>query len=231
MIERRRFARLTVTNEQFKLSSNQKIYAVSDLSENGLGLWISSDEDGSQFSVGGQMEGYLNLKGEKLFVAARVRSMSRDRVGCEFEKDSAGSGPELQELRQRLKVYLSPEFLGMGLKPIPQTDPSTIQYVGPSSTLLSVHRLPEGKEEQWDRFSLYFFHYFVQWETESDLATGHTVSTKNSSYVNGIFREESLDLVKDSEVDFEKLRIAKTILVSSKLPLDLKSWCLKKLER
>src|SRR4051794_20380694 len=90
-VERRRLTRLGVSSEQFRFSQNGKLISIADLSQTGMGFWLSSKEDLACFSVGMLIEGILNLNGEKLDLKARVKNVRSDRVGAEFENLSEHS--------------------------------------------------------------------------------------------------------------------------------------------
>src|ERR1700751_5635223 len=83
--ERRRLPRLNLSGEQFRLSQNGKIFAVVDLSRNGMALRLLDPEDLRIFSVAAEIQGQLNISREKFPVSARVRNVRPDIVGCEFE--------------------------------------------------------------------------------------------------------------------------------------------------
>jgi hypothetical protein len=210
--ERRHLPRLSLSSEQFKHSETGKIFSVTDLSRKGMGLWLFEPEDMNLFRVGGRFEGTLNLKREKYQVQARVRNLNSDRIGCEFENLS-------QSCSDSIAVFLNPATLGAELKLIPSVELNTLWYHGPSCTDLLIRRTADG---QYHRITLYVLGSFIQWDESEGLTTGRTAPTESHSEIRGIHRLETLYLDSDSTLDSEKLEIAKTVVLSSNLPLDLK---------
>jgi len=219
--ERRQLPRLSLGSEQFRFNDTHKIFSVTDLSQNGMGLWCSDREDIQFFSVGLLIEGVLNLKREKYPIQARIRNRGLDRIGCEFENLSS-------EAARTLSHYLDPKLLGEDLKPIPSTEMSTLWYHGPSGTDLLLKRSTDG---QYSKLSLYVLNTYIQWERDQGLTTGRTKISDVRSEVRGIFRLETLLLQEDPTPDPLKLSIAKTVIMSSNLSQDLKSWCVRHFER
>ncbi len=219
--ERRKLARLSLGSEQFKLAVENRIFSVTDLSEKGMGLWFSEREDIRFFTVGLLFEGLLNLKREKYRVQARVRNLNQDRVGCEFIDLPPGVSGAISQ-------YLDPTLLGAELKPIPSSEMNLLWYHGPSETDLLLRRASDG---QYSEMDLYVLHSFIKWEQEHGLSTGSIHTSQAPSEVRGIFRFETLFLEEDSVPDPHKLSIAKTVILSSNLSKDLKSWCVRHFER
>ena len=167
------------------------------------------------------MQGQLNIKREKFPVSARVRNVRPDIVGCEFEN--------LPSMTQAaLKRYLDPDTLGQELRPIPAAGQSTLWYHGPSGTDLLLWR---GLDGQYRRITLYIQGSFIQWEEESGVTTGLAETSQERSEIQGIVRLETMMLTADAKPDSAKLSIAKSLLLSSNLPQDLKTWCVRKLEK
>lgn len=215
--ERRRLPRLNLAGEQFRMSRNGKIYAVTDLSENGMGLRILEQDDFRHFPVGARLEGTLNLHGMKYNLSATVRHLGHDFVGCEFE--------ELAEpVRAALHHFLDPAALGQELKPIPSPETGALWYRGPSGTSLLLWRTTDG---QYRRIALFVLGSYVQWDEDIGLTTGRAEAAAGSSEVRGIVRFDTLLLDPDQAPDAGKLNIAKTLLMSSNLPQDLKKWCVR----
>ena len=119
--ERRRVPRLGLAGEQFRLDRTGKIFAVSDLSRQGMALRILDSADLPMFSIGTLVEGQLNLRREKYPLTARVRNIRRDIIGFEFEALESQTEAALQKC-------LDPKFLGGELKPIPSQGQSTLWY-------------------------------------------------------------------------------------------------------
>jgi hypothetical protein len=218
--ERRRMPRLNLTGEQFRLGLNGKIFSVADLSTEGMALRVLEPNDLAVFPVASRIEGTLNLRGEKYPVHAQVRHVGRELVGCEFSdlKD---------DVRTALKRFLDPEALGRELRPIPAGEGGALWYHGPSGTDLLLWR---GSDGQYRRFALFVLGSFAQWEDDSGLTTGRASASYEQSEVRGVVRFETMILDKDPVADAGKLSVAKTVILSSNLPQELRKWCIRQLE-
>jgi hypothetical protein len=62
------------------------------------------------------------------------------------------------------------------------------------------------------------------------METGQVNSSYEQSEVRGVVRFETLLLKPDGRADRGKLNIAKSLVLSSNLPQDLKKWCVRQLE-
>jgi hypothetical protein len=218
-LERRRLPRLNLGAEQFRLSSNGKVFSVIDLSIDGMALRILDRDDFILFPVASEVAGSVNLKGEKYPVKARVKRVGFDQVGFEFfELDS--------ETRTSLDRFLDPAELGRELKPMPTSEGSAVWYTGSSGTDLLFWRAADG---QYRRLSLYVLGTFIQWDRDAGLSTGKAQSSSSPSEVRGVVRFETMLLNPDEVADPGKLKIAKTLILSSNLPQDLKRWCSRQL--
>lgn len=218
---RRRLPRITLTAEQFRLGQNGKVFGVADLSAEGMALRLIDPQDAQLFAVGAKVEGTLNLKGHKYPAKARVRHLGRGLVGMQFEAPTP-------ELKRALTSLLDPEALGRELRPLPASEVSMLWYHGPSGTDLLLKRSATGR---YDRLSLYTLGRYVQWTDDHGVETGFTqiaAPLSGESHQNteiGLVRFEVLSHLSDPQPDSEKLQIAKTLILSSKLPQDLKQWC------
>jgi hypothetical protein len=208
-------ARLSLSSEQFRHTVTGKIFSVSDLSKKGMGLWLFDRSDLNLFAVGGELEGTLNLKREKYLIQGRIRNLSSDRIGCEFEGLS-------QSCLAALARFLAPATLGAELKLLPSVELNTLWYHGPSGTDLLVRH---GADGRFQRMTLYALGNFVQWDESEGLTTGSTAPSSNHSEVRGVHRLEAIYFYPDPTLDLEKLEIAKTIVLSSNLSLELKNKC------
>jgi hypothetical protein len=217
--ERRRVARLNVTTEQFRLTKTGKIFSVADLSIEGMALRMLDPQDLIHFALGDMIEGTLNLRREKHLVRARVRRMTADRVGLQFEDLESSS-------REALLLFFDPAVLGSELRPVPSNEEGTIWYHGPSGTDLMLRRKVDG---QFERLLLVLMGSYVQWEEGLGVATGSVSSSNERGQIEGVVRLETLVFAPDSHPDRGKLEIAKTLILSSNLPQDLKKWCARQL--
>lgn len=217
--ERRRVPRLNLTTDQFKLSQNGKLFSVYDLSAHGMALRIIDAEDFYLFPVGSHFEGVLNLRGDKLRIKAQVRHLGQDLIGTEFESLDT-------QTIQFLETRLDPELLGKDLKPLPSTDSGATWYHGSSGTDLLLWRAIDGS---YHRFSAFVLGSYIQWEQEAGVTTGRVNFGDTPAEVWGAVRFETVLLKADPQPDPAKLMIAKTLIMSSNLPQDLKKWCVRML--
>jgi hypothetical protein len=219
--ERRRVPRLSLTTEQFRLGTLNQLFPIADLSSHGMGFWLSDLSNRGYFTVGLLLEGTLSLNRQKYPIQARVRSLGLDRIGCEFEN-------LLPETKQALSVFLDPVRLGAEMKLIPASELNSLWYHGPSGTDLLFQK---GDHDPFQKFVLYVLGMMIQWDAREGLVTGRVTPSVEQSDIRGIHRFESMILDYDSQVDPSKLSIAKTVIMSSNLSQDLKSWCVHQLER
>jgi hypothetical protein len=217
--ERRSLPRLCLASEQFRLNSHDRLFSVSDLSENGLGLDLIDPQDLKYFVIGAHLKGLLNLRRAKLEVTLKVCNLFDDRVGCEFYALEAAAKTTLLE-------FLDPSALGAALKPMPLGEFFSLWYHGPSRTDLMFRRLSDGR---FRKLSLYVLGVFVQWDEQEGLVTGTTQPALSKNEVRGILRIETLWIYLDALADSAKLSIAKKVILSSNLPKDLKHWSLRQL--
>jgi len=218
--ERRCLPRVCLTREQFRLTQTGKIFSVTDLSQNGIGFWLSDSKDLVLFILGSTLEGTLNLHRQKHSIQIKVKNLSQQRVGAVFENLSL-------ETKKAIEQFLSPNVLGAELKPMPSYELSTLWYHGPSGTDLILHRSADG---QIERITLYVFGSYVQWDHHQGVCSGRVMLSHHRSEVRGMMRFETLLLFQDGTLDGSKLEIAKTVILSSNLPQDLKSRCVRKLK-
>lgn len=212
--ERRRMPRLQLAAEQFRDSRNGKIYSVADLSRSGLALRVLDEGDLALFPVASVFSGSLNLRREKHPVRVRVCNVARGRVGCEFLEVE---GP----VAKALEAYLEPSVLGHELRPLPSSERGTIWYHGPSGTDLILWR---GSAGRFRRLALVVLGLWVHWDEETGLCTGAVRETRDDGETRGVIRFETLIVDRDERPDGGKLHVAKTVLLSSNLPEDLKRW-------
>ena len=216
--DRRKMPRLALAYEQFRLNDPAKLFPVSDLSEGGMALRVIDREDLAFLPVGRHVEGTLSLRGERFEVRAQVRNLRGDLVGFRFEELS-------QPALLGIQKFLDPAHLGQELRPMPPTDSSALWHHGPSGTDLVLWRSTDG---QYHRIALCVLESWVQWEESTGLSTGradHSDPAEDRGYV----RFETMYFEPDSAPDHAKLDVAKTLLLSSNLPEDLKKWCLRRL--
>jgi hypothetical protein len=220
--ERRQLPRLNLSSVQFRLSQSGRIFPLKDLSEGGMSFWLNESEEAGLFPIGYKLDGILNMQREKFPVTARVSSLSSDRIGCQFEA-LAGSTV------QALKRFLDPAVLARELRPFPTPGVSnTLWYHGPTGTDLVFRH---GLDGRYTVFTVYALGSYIHWEEESGLATGKTESSGERCEQQGVLRLETLLLTTDPAPDPQKLKVAKTLILSSNLPQDTKTWCIRQLEK
>lgn len=217
--ERRRMPRLTLTTEQFKMQRNGKVYPVADLSLGGMAIRVLDPADFVLFTVGSDVEGLINLHRNKYPVIAKVKNIRHEVVGCEF----LGLGTQTIEA---LHQAFNPETLGKEIKPMPASEGASLWFHGPSGTDILLWR---GTDGQYKRLSVFLLGSYIQWDEESGLTTGRALPTEEQAEVRGALRFETLDLVKDPQVDLGRVELARALLESTSIGQDLKTWCSRKL--
>jgi len=218
-LERRRLPRFSLTGEQFRLAANGKVFAVEDLSQDGMALRILDPNDNQLFPIGHVFEGMLKIKGGKYPLRAQVRNLGTERVGCQFQELS-------EDVQAALKRFLDPAALGAELRPMPAAEATHIWYRGPSGTDLILKR---GMDGQYFHMILCVFGTYVQWDATVGLSTGRTLPSQELGEEHGILRFETMLLKADHAADRGKLSVAKTLILSSNLSQDLKNWCVRHL--
>ncbi len=225
-LERRRRMRLSLTSELFRVQSNGKIFSVVDLSAKGMLIRVLDSNDLLLFPVGTILEGRLSLKRDRHALTVVVRNIRKAgrkdgaeiEVGLEFVSLSEG-------VHAALHRFLSPEELAQDLQrlPWPGGDWAKVQWFhGASGTDLVFESADEGGI---NRVSIYIHAVAVQWSTAEGLNTGKAeLCEQGGSQEIGLVRLQNQWILKDAEVDFEKLGVAKTLVLSSNLSEDLKTW-------
>ena len=220
--EKRRLPRLSLTEEQFRISPLGKIFPVVDLSSGGMGIRVVMEEDLVLFSIGAKVEGILNLRRQKHPIVAKVRYLSGTLVGCEFQPQTSA------ETFNSLKKLLDPAALGAELKPIPSSESGPLWYHGPSGTDLLLWRKLDG---EYRRLTLFVLGSFIQWDETDGLSSGTVNHSNDANESWGVVRFETMILNPDPKLDSGKQSIAKTLLLSSNLPEALKKWCSRRIEK
>lgn len=215
--ERRRLPRFVLTSEQFRLEPPGKVFAVVNLSDDGMALGVLAETDLALFSVGAQVHGTLNLKGNKHSVQGRVRYIHQERVGVEFEGVEASAA---------IRAFLDPWRLGSELRPMPSSEADARWYHAVSGADLFAWDKGEG---DYRKLLLFVHPYFVEWEEGSGVNTGVALPTDERSESAGALRLEALIMRRDVKPDVAKLDIAKKIILGCNLSEDLKSSCSRRL--
>ena len=212
---KRRFPRLCLTTEQFKLSDNGKVFAVTDLSTGGMGIRVLDREDLAIFPVLREIKGTLKIRDGKFPIKARVCNVRKDSVGCEFINVSKKTSAAVKE-------FLDPLRLGPDLKPVPLEEEGASWFHGTTGTDVLVWKSPSG---DISRFGVYIFGTYVQWEPGEGLTSGRIVGAADEETVpSGIIRLETMILDPDPSPDEGKVGIAKTLILSSNLAQELQNF-------
>jgi hypothetical protein len=212
--ERRRLPRILLATEQFRLSINGKLFSVADLAPQGMALRLLDQTDFSLFPVGNHIEGILNLRREKYPVKAKVIHLGRDLVGCRFENLD-------ETVKYALKKELDPGLLGQDMKPFPIAEKGASWYRGTSGTDLMMWRDDHGSCR---KFVLLVLGNYIQWEHSENLRTGQVRASSDLPEEHGVLELETLLLVADPQADPAKLKVAKSLIMGSNLPVELKNW-------
>lgn len=208
-LDRRIVPRLEVTSEQFRLSSNGKIFSVVDLSMKGMGIRVIEPDDLFLFPVGKSFSGVLNLRHVKYQISAKVTRVAREQIGCEFENLS-------DSVSALLNDALDPKWIGSQLKPMPQLDQTGTPYWyhGPSSTEVLIWRELDGSVS---RLFAVVLGQYVSWSEPDGLETGWVASSGQANRRNGLVFQESLDLRKSETADRHAIELVRQLIQSSSI--------------
>jgi hypothetical protein len=217
--EKRILPRLSLSHEVFRSATSGKLFGVADLSRNGMAVRVLEREDFYEFAVGAEISGILNLRRQKIAISGRVRHIGRDQVGIEFENLGADASRALDE-------GLDPHTLGRDLREVPTGD-STLFFASASGTEVLANRESDGRIT---RILVLVLGTLVQWEERGGLRTGRIRPADGQSYEVGITRMESMSFLEDRAIDPQKLGLARTLISSSPLPEEVKTFCFRRLE-
>ena len=226
-VERRRIPRVSLPSEQFRLASNGKIFAVADLSSDGMALRLLSLDDRVLFPIGASVDGWLNIDRRKHRISAAVRNIRGEYVGCEF----ADLGSEVQS---ELGRWLNPAHLGQTLRLMPTPvgfGTGSLDWVwhhGRSGTEVLV-KLGDGARAPDDRTPekmvvVLWGTHFVEWTRGLAPVSGSVKFADDRGAVQGVFRVAPELFHSDSALDPAKLNLARTLVAHSKLPEAWKAW-------
>jgi hypothetical protein len=210
-----------MTHEVFRLRSNGKLFFVSDLSVEGMGIRLNEEADLISFSIGHTIEGELKLKGHSLFVSGQVRRVGRSRVGIHWENLEALT-------RQELIQFLDPKILGESLKLTPAPEGVDLWYHGHLGVDLWIWGVRD--ESHWERALMVLHGTYLEWQ--DDHLQGGTMNwSRELSEERGAVQLENLLLTPDAgALENTQLRVAKELLLCSKLPENLKKKLIEKLK-
>lgn len=217
--ERRRLPRVNLPTEQFRLSSNGKVFGVADLSPSGMSLRLLNIEDRVLFSIGTKIQGFINVGQKKHSVHALVRNLRGNHVGCEFFNLE-------KEVSEDLTRWLDPLELGQSLRLMPTPVGfggcalDWVWYHGRSGTEV-LARVNQSIEKV---VVVLWGAYFVEWCSHLGLSTGTVRFSDGQDSVQGVFYVSPEWFKADQESDSQKLDLAKSVLSYSKVPDSWKSW-------
>lgn len=225
----RRFPRLSLTSEQFRLAENGKVFGVADLSKSGMALRILDSADLAQFPVMHEFEGTLNLNQVKVPIKAVVRNVRKDLVGCELmEQETVSQG--------KIGAFLDPARLGAELKAVSVEDPghdsdkkeqTASWYHASSGTDVLIWKNESGEPV---RFAIFILGSFIQLNPTEGLVTGRIAAAADVESVGtSLIRLETMILDPDLKPDPGKLEVAKTLVLSSNLAQEVQDWMIRKM--
>ena len=222
--ERRKLPRVSISSEQFRLSNNGKVYAVADLSPDGMALRLLDRQERVLFPLGTRVEGWLNIARKKYKITSIVRNIRGDHVGCEFHELSS-------EIREELLQWLDPTSLGQTLRLMPSpvgfgaTGSGQFDWLwfhGRSGT--EVFARVSSQNTEMDSRSIcslvvvLWGEHFVEWVAEDGVVTGRLRLAEDRDAIQGVFRLAPEWFERDSELDPIKLNLAKTLVLSASFP-------------
>lgn len=223
--ERRRLPRVNLPTEQFRLSSNGKIFGVADLSPSGMSLRLLNLEDRIHFPIGTPIQGWINVDRKKHSVSAIVRNLRGSHVGCEFTNLET-------QVSEELSKWLNPEDLGRSLRMMPTPVGfggggfDWIWYHGRSGTEVLAK-----VSQSIERIVVVLWGaYFVEWCSTHGISTGTVRLSDAQEAVNGVFHVSPEWFHSDDQHDLQKLDLAKSVLVYSKIPELWKNWIIENKE-
>ena len=216
-MERRKIPRIDLASEQFRLKANGKVFPVINLSPVGMALRVIDKNDLVLFTVGRKVPGTLNLRRQKFEVPAKVVNTRLGTVGVEFTwEDLEGDDPTEENLKKSLDI----DLLASELHRVPTNDLNkAIWFHGPSGTDILYWR---GGTGQIEGFAIYILGSFIRWEEEQGITTGRCVAQDDGEHSSTVIHLVTMVLDPDSQMDPDKLAIAKKLVLSSNLPQDLK---------
>lgn len=220
--EKRRLPRLTLPSEQFRHEASGKIFGVVDLSLGGMAIRVLESVQMEFFPVGGSVEGWLNLRGEKIRISGRVAHLRPGVVGCEFQ----GLEPDEQT---RLEQFLDPSALGKALKPMPAGASGRVRWFHSPG---GVELVLEGEGEALNSITLSLLQRVLVWSKEKGVRTGSIEADglEPGHVAEAVLEMETLEIHYDTRPDEAYLKIAKQFILSSTLEPELQTLLVRKLE-
>jgi len=215
-MEKRKYPRVNLSKEQFRLDENGKIYGVIDLSQKGMSIKVLDPEaDLLYFSIMRELTGMINIDREKYPVTVVVKNAQTYRIGFEFKELPLKTAKAIEE-------FLSPKRLGEELRPM-HHEKGLIWLHAASSTDVLV--------EDQKYFSIFVHNSFVQWNHKLGLRTGQ-IEASDEDYAEPLspVRLETLLLEPDPIADYTKVKLAQELIHHSAMDDAIKSWILSELK-
>lgn len=205
-------------------------------------------EDLLTWTIGAIVEGHLRLHGEVLDLNAKVVFHHGSRVGCEWvgvdqktlKKLESLLSPELLGRELRALPFQRPSLSLRGQATSGKAGsvnvPERLWFHGPTGTDVIVEAVPgHGTAQQVTALSVFVLGSFIEWKLQAGrhygIQTGSIRSWASAQptgdpYGHGagqIQEVDALEVQMDLAPSPEKLKIAKTLLLSSNLPDWIKS--------
>jgi len=218
--QKRKMPRIALSQEQFRLSDNGKIFSVINLSLDGLALKVLETKDSFFFPIGREVSGHLKIEEYKIPLKLKVVHIDRHFAGCQFENIE-------KESLNTLKNLLNPKYVGERLKLMPSYESQGFWYHGPFSTEVVIKKNKEGKNNE---LLISVLGSFLQWGEKKGLSTGISEDTADLDAESSLIHINPLTVIFDDSFDHSKLILCRDMLAASPLSSDLKAWCLQKLE-
>jgi|GEM_PF-675609 len=214
--ERRRFPRLAVSREAFRLKPVGKLFALADLSFRGFSVRVSDDNDLNAFMLGSEVSGELGFRGERHAVRARVCHVERGFAGLEIVDIT-------EEGRGSLKQRLDPTALGTELRLIPGSSLEQLWFHAINGADWSLELTSSGEVAS---FLVRLQGMFVRWSAVAGrLESGTLGHMLPVDFDSGAVRMETWVLKPDAEPDPAKLRIAIQLLSGCNEKQEFRDFC------
>jgi hypothetical protein len=214
--ERRRFPRLAVSREAFRLKPVGKLFALADLSFHGFSVRVTDENDLHAFMLGSEISGELGFRGERHRVRARVCHVERGFAGLEIV-DITDEG------RESLAQRLDPTLLGAELRLIPG---SSLEQLWLHAINGADWSLELDSKAAIASFLVRLQGMFVRWSAASGrIESGTLGHMLPVDFDSGAVRMETWVLKPDPEADPAKMRIAIQLLSGCNDKQEFRDFC------
>ena len=206
--EKRKLPRFHITPCQFHAAVTGKNFSVQDISLGGLAIRLFEREDLPVFAVGSIHEGVVKFEGRKLPARFQVKYIRGTLIGGEWHNPDPS-------LIQHLTEVSHPEILGEHLRRYDLPDFLTAEWFhNPIGVDLLVYppNSDAATSSSVGRWTLYIHQNFVQWEMDSGLKTGQSLSEDEEGYAHGIVRLETRLIEFDHQPDLRLIETAREVV-------------------